>query len=39
MFRVFGHNLVSVLDGGLPRWEKEGYYTTDDVDKVPPGMI
>jgi len=39
MFRVFGHNLVSVLDGGLPRWEKEGYYTTDDVDKVPPGTF
>lgn len=24
MFRVFGHNQVSVLDGGLPKWKAEG---------------
>ena len=24
MFRVFGHDKVSVLDGGLPKWEKDG---------------
>jgi thiosulfate/3-mercaptopyruvate sulfurtransferase len=24
MFRVFGHHDVSVLDGGLPKWGKEG---------------
>jgi thiosulfate/3-mercaptopyruvate sulfurtransferase len=24
MFRVFGHDRVSVLDGGLPRWRAEG---------------
>ena len=36
MFRVFGHNLVTLLDGGVPRWVKEGYYTTDDVEKVSP---
>jgi thiosulfate/3-mercaptopyruvate sulfurtransferase len=24
MFRVFGHDNVSVLDGGLPKWEAEG---------------
>lgn len=25
LFRVFGHNAVSVLDGGLPLWEKAGH--------------
>ena len=25
MFRVFGHDAVHVLDGGLPRWKEEGY--------------
>jgi thiosulfate/3-mercaptopyruvate sulfurtransferase len=24
MFRVFGHSAVSVLDGGLPQWRREG---------------
>jgi thiosulfate/3-mercaptopyruvate sulfurtransferase len=24
MFRVFGHDNVAVLDGGLPKWRKEG---------------
>jgi thiosulfate/3-mercaptopyruvate sulfurtransferase len=24
MFRVFGHDAVHVLDGGLPRWKEEG---------------
>jgi thiosulfate/3-mercaptopyruvate sulfurtransferase len=24
MFRAFGHQNSSVLDGGLPRWEAEG---------------
>lgn len=26
-FRVFGHNKVSVLDGGLPKWCAEGFPT------------
>ncbi|TFK57434.1 Rhodanese-like protein [Heliocybe sulcata] len=25
MFKAFGHEKSSVLDGGLPRWEAEGY--------------
>lgn len=25
MFRVFGHNKVCVLDGGLPQWRASGY--------------
>jgi thiosulfate/3-mercaptopyruvate sulfurtransferase len=31
MFRAFGHKNSSVLDGGLARWEAEGYPL--DVDK------
>ena len=27
MFRAFGHVKSSVLDGGLPRWEAEGFPT------------
>ncbi len=26
-FRVFGHHKVSVLNGGLPKWNKEGHKT------------
>ena len=25
MFRVFGHDRIWVLDGGLPRWRASGY--------------
>lgn len=25
MFRVFGHERVCVLDGGLPQWRASGY--------------
>ncbi|AHC73952.1 3-mercaptopyruvate sulfurtransferase [Candidatus Endolissoclinum faulkneri L5] len=25
MFRLFGHDKVAVLDGGLPQWQAEGY--------------
>ena len=25
MFRVFGHDKVWVLDGGLPRWHASGF--------------
>ncbi|KAI6136914.1 Rhodanese-like domain-containing protein [Pisolithus sp. B1] len=27
MFRAFGHGKSSILDGGLPRWETEGFGT------------
>ncbi len=30
MFRVFGHDRVSVLDGGLRAWEAAGYHVTDE---------
>ncbi len=29
MFRVFGHDRVSVLDGGLAKWKREGRPVTD----------
>ncbi|XP_038068073.1 3-mercaptopyruvate sulfurtransferase-like [Patiria miniata] len=36
MFRVFGHNNVSVMEGGLPLWIKEGHETTDVIPEVDP---
>src|SRR4030095_16543087 len=36
MFRAMGHKDVAVLDGGLPKWLKEGRAVTDDV-TVPRG--
>ena len=36
MFRSFGHDQSSVLDGGLPRWEAEGHPTeTGPVIEMP----
>ena len=32
MFRAFGHHKSSILDGGLPRWEVEGF----PVNRKPP---
>ena len=36
LLRYFGHENVSILDGGFPKWEEAGYETTADVDKVEP---
>lgn len=33
MFRLFGHNLVSVLDGGFKNWLADGYPVTADYSK------
>jgi len=36
MFRSFGHEKSSVLDGGLPRWEAEGLPTeTGPAKEIP----
>ena len=35
-FRVFGHNQVSVLNGGLPQWLAEGFDVTDIVPSPSP---
>jgi thiosulfate/3-mercaptopyruvate sulfurtransferase len=32
MFRLFGHQDVAVLDGGLPKWKADGY----EVEDMPP---
>jgi thiosulfate/3-mercaptopyruvate sulfurtransferase len=32
MFRAFGHDKSSILNGGLPRWEAEGF----PVERKPP---
>ena len=34
-FRLFGHENVAVLDGGMPKWEREGRPVTDQADKRP----
>jgi thiosulfate/3-mercaptopyruvate sulfurtransferase len=31
MFRVMGHEDVAVLDGGLPKWKREGRPVTDEL--------
>ena len=36
MFRIFGHSLVSILDGGLPAWKRDRLELTKDVEKVTP---
>ncbi|KAM6966384.1 3-mercaptopyruvate sulfurtransferase-like [Tautogolabrus adspersus] len=33
MFRLFGHNLVSVLDGGFKNWLADGYPVTSEYSK------
>ena len=38
MFRAFGHSNSSVLDGGLPRWEAEGFPIENEQD-APPELI
>ncbi|KAL3627110.1 threonyl-tRNA synthetase [Castilleja foliolosa] len=39
MFRVFGHNRIWVLDGGLPRWRASGFHvessaSSDNISKT-----
>ena len=34
MFRLFGHDAVSVLNGGFTDWCDQGFQVTDKVDKV-----
>ncbi|XP_053708212.1 3-mercaptopyruvate sulfurtransferase-like [Synchiropus splendidus] len=36
MFRLFGHNLVSVLDGGLRNWLAEGHPVTSELTETEP---
>lgn len=34
MFHVFGHEQVSVLNGGFKKWCEDGYATSDIIEKV-----
>uniref|UniRef100_A0A8C5N5G5 Rhodanese domain-containing protein n=1 Tax=Leptobrachium leishanense TaxID=445787 RepID=A0A8C5N5G5_9ANUR len=36
MFRLFGHSRVSVLDGGLQNWVRQGLPVTSEVTEVKP---
>lgn len=36
-FKYFGHDKVSILDGGLPKWQQLGYPTTDHTVKIQTG--
>lgn len=39
VLRTLGHPRVSVLDGGLPRWQREGLPLTDAVVARPPAVF
>ena len=39
MFRVFGHDNVSVLDGGLPKWLKDGNKLSSDITPTIPQLF
>lgn len=37
MFKVMGHERVAVLDGGLPKWQKEGRPTDNNITSLNEG--
>jgi thiosulfate/3-mercaptopyruvate sulfurtransferase len=39
MFRLFGHDNVGVLNGGLPKWEAEGRKVTAETKARPPARF
>lgn len=39
MFRVFGHSRVSVLDGGLKHWCRQGLPVTAEMEQLPPACF
>ncbi len=39
MFRVFGHEHVSILAGGLPRWRAEGHSVESGEPAIAPGLF
>ena len=39
MFRVFGHERVSILAGGLPRWQAEGHPVESEEPAIVPGSF
>ena len=39
MFRVFGHERISILAGGLPRWQAEGHPVESGEPAIAPGSF
>ena len=39
MLRYFGHDSVSLLNGGLARWIDDGFNVTDEIDDVAPEIF
>ena len=39
LLQAFGHNHVSVLDGGLAKWADEGYDVVTDKDELPTEVL
>ena len=40
LFKVFGHDNVSILDGGLPKWVEEGRATVSgEQPLIPPSIF
>ena len=39
MFRVFGHERISILAGGLPRWQAEGHPVESGEPTIAPGSF
>lgn len=39
LLRWLGHDTVALLDGGLPRWQREGHPMTTDVSVVTPALF
>ncbi|KAL5007984.1 hypothetical protein ScPMuIL_013565 [Solemya velum] len=38
-FRLLGHDNVSILDGGLNKWKKDGYCTTTKAPELKEGFV
>ncbi len=38
-FRLFGHDRVAVLDGGFPKWQREGRGVETGITPCPPGRF
>ena len=38
-FRVFGHDNVSILDGGIPKWRSLGFPVTKEITTVTPNVF
>jgi thiosulfate/3-mercaptopyruvate sulfurtransferase len=39
MLRIFGHENIAILDGGLPKWQQEGHPVTDRIETPTPASF